>query len=486
MSKENKNDIPEIDMSELDRAMESDEISEDIRTEPDEILKQEIRKEMDQISKEDSAKESEETSKEKTGTEPEGASNQERIEESDSTKGEDTPPESADKETLPNRAGNENENINQELTGKSDKKSKEDLTKEGKNPQKRKKKILIITLSIIGGILLLAVAAAIILPNYLLNQIQYETIDDIDLAKSDLSEEELANAVKVPKLVNDSNIINLLLIGEEAITTDENGGTVIESKTRGRSDANIVVTINRKKKTVKMISFLRDTYVQIPGYQNNKLNQAYQYGGGPLLKDVLQLNFNVITDGYIRAKFSDFRDVIDALGGVNIKLTESEAQCLNTTNYISEKKYRNVKPGMNRLNGVQALGYCRIRRGKNYEAVTSLGGHNNDWGRTERQKNVLNAIFEEYKTKSYTELLPFANKVLPKLTTNMTKNELIAILSVVVGMDLDKLETLTVPTENEYTSVAGSALQVNFVSMNAKIYDFIHGNEPEETSSVSD
>lgn len=337
--------------------------------------------------------------------------------------------------------------------------------------KKNKKKIILI---VVASVIVVLGIAATIIYFYFINRINYETADDVIMAPSDLSEEELANVTEVPKLKNDSNIINVLLVGEEAISMSTG---VMETDSRGRSDCNIVLTINRKKKTVKLISFLRDTLVNIPGYRPNKLNAAYQFGGGPLLQDTLQLNFGVITDGYIRVKFSDFKKIINALGGVDITLTESEAYCLNNTNYISKKKYRNVKTGKNHMNGVQALGYCRIRKGKDGRAVTSKEGHNNDWGRTERQKNVLKAIFEEYKTKSMAELVSVANEILPLATTNMDSDELLAILGVVMDLKIDELETLSLPMETEYTPTASGALQINYETMSKKVSDFINGVE---------
>lgn len=365
------------------------------------------------------------------------------------------------------------------MFGKKNKEIKEvDIPLNGQSKKSKKKIILIIVLALF----FVACATMFVGYYYFINRINYETPDDIAMAPTDLTDEELENVTEVPKLENDSNIINILLIGEEAI---EMSTGVMESETRGRSDCCIVLTINRKKKTVKLISFLRDTLVNIPGYRPNKLNAAYQYGGGPLLQDTLQVNFNVITDGYIRVKFSDFRKIIKALGGVDITLTESEAYCLNNTNYIAKKKYRNVKAGKNHLNGYQALGYCRIRKGKDGKAVTSQSGHNNDWGRTERQKNVLKAIFEEYKTKSLAELVPIANELLPLATTNMDSDELLAILGVVMDLKIDELETMSLPMETEYTPTSTGALQVNYAVMSQKVSDFMNGVEPSPSPTAT-
>lgn len=343
----------------------------------------------------------------------------------------------------------------------------------------KKAKVIII---VVASVVVLLAAGAGGAYYYFMNRINYETADDIVMAPTDIVSG--SSIVEVPKLENDSNIVNILLIGEEALAEGK------DSNRRGRSDCNIVLTINRKEKTAKLISFLRDTYVQVPGYRDNKLNASYEMGGGPLVQDVLQVNFNVVTDGYIRVKFSDFKKVIDALDGVDIKLTASEATYLNHTNYISKKKFRNVKEGVNHLNGNQALGYCRIRRGKNYEAVLTEDGQANDWGRTTRQRNVLKAIFEEYKDKSLTELVSIANEIMPLATTNMDHDQLLALLGVVVDLDIDKLDTLTIPLATEYTPYnegarVSAALQVNFETMKQKIDNFMKNKEAEASASPS-
>ena len=345
-----------------------------------------------------------------------------------------------------------------------------------KKKMSKKKLALIIFGSFIGTLLIAGVCVYF----YLINRINYESADDIVKAPSDLSADAEAKVTDVPKLKNDSNIINVLLIGEESI---EMSTGKLDSGQRGRSDCTICVSINRSKKTIKLVSFLRDTYVSIPGYQNNKLNAAYQFGGGPLLSTVIEQNYNIPIDGYIRVNFNDFQKIVDALGGVNIELTSKEANYLNHTNYISESKNRgSLKEGTNHMNGNQALGYTRVRK----QATTS--DNHDDWGRTERQRNVIKAIFNEYKTKSLTDLIPIANELLPLATTNMDHDQLIALLGVALDLHVDELQTLSVPTVNEYNSFddgnrVTDALQVNFYTLKQKIKDFINDVNQNPTAS---
>lgn len=129
----------------------------------------------------------------------------------------------------------------------------------------------------------------------------------------------------------EEGIINILLLGEEAI--DSGSG-------RGRTDLMIIATMNTKDKTMKLTSLMRDMLVQIPGYEDNKLNAAYEIGGVPLLYETIQSNFDIKMNGSAMVCFADFEGLIDKLGGVQISLTTQEANYLNRTNYISEPENR--------------------------------------------------------------------------------------------------------------------------------------------------
>jgi polyisoprenyl-teichoic acid--peptidoglycan teichoic acid transferase len=323
---------------------------------------------------------------------------------------------------------------------------------------------------IVLGLILVIGGSVLFASNYILNRINYES--DADVAKLPEDEGLVANAkeVNLPDgkeyIGNDQKVINILLIGEEAM-----------DDARGRSDAMIVATINQDQKSLKLTSFMRDTYVQIPGYINNKLNAAFNKGGGPLLCKTIENNFNLKIDGYVRVDFDDFKNIIDKLDGVEITLTKNEASYLNRTNYISNKADRNVVEGTQVLNGTQALGYSRIRY------VKGITDEQDDQGRTSRQRIVLNAIFEKYKTKNIVELVDIANDILPLVTTNMKKKDIISYLATVVTLKVNKLETLRIPVDNGYkneklyignasrkTAVLIPDLQINYEELSKFIY----------------
>lgn len=187
-------------------------------------------------------------------------------------------------------------------------------------------------------------------------------------------------------LTFNKNVINILLVGSDhgAIKGDH-----------GRSDSIMIATVNFKTKELKLTSLMRDMYVEIPGHGHNKLNAAYAFGGVELLYQTIAKNFGIKIDKYCVVDFSTFEKVINKVGGVEISLEEKEAKYLNTTNYISKKKYRNVKVGKQTLNGNQALGYARVRY------VVSKKYGDGDFGRTGRQRAVLQAALNKVLQQSH-------------------------------------------------------------------------------------
>ena len=233
-------------------------------------------------------------------------------------------------------------------------------------------------------------------------------------------------------------VSNILLIGEENVYNDA----------RGRTDSMMILSINTKNKTLKLVSLMRDSYVQIPGYKDNRLNTAYALGGVPLLKETIETNFGIQIDNTALVDFEAFEKIIDILGGVDIEITEKECEYLNNSNYISEEDNRILTPGINHFNGNQALGYSRIRY------VTSINGESSDFGRTNRHRTVLNALFKEYKDADITDLVKLMNEALPYVTTDITNMQALTYLTAVITMSPDEIETMRIPIDGGYENVS--------------------------------
>lgn len=271
--------------------------------------------------------------------------------------------------------------------------------------------------------------------------------------------------------------INILLLGAE-----EFGGAL-------NTDSMMVATINPKQKTLKLTSLMRDLYVNIPGYSNNKLNSVYKKGGFELLKETLYEDFGITTSEYILVDFDSLKKVIDILGGIDVTLTANEAKYLNTTNYISDPNNRNVHEGKQLMNGDQVLGYCRVR-------YVSTGTESNDFGRTQRQRIVLNTVYDKLKGKNIVELILVMNKILnnANVTTNISESNFKSYLNEVVKLNLDSIENYRIPSDGNYKNLRvdigklkNQAVLVpkDWEETKIEIHDFIYGKEGESITTTS-
>ena len=170
------------------------------------------------------------------------------------------------------------------------------------------------------------------------------------------------NYVKVDSVAKESckedGVVNVLLIGNDSRLNGDDG----------RSDAMILISISDKTKTITMTSFLRDMYVDIPGHDGNRLNAAYSYGGAELLMQTIEQNFDIPVHRYALVNFEAFANLVDAVGGIDLDVTNDEVQLIN--GYLMEYNQllgRNLDydwldasaSGVIHLNGPQALAYSR-------------------------------------------------------------------------------------------------------------------------------
>ena len=244
----------------------------------------------------------------------------------------------------------------------------------------------------------------------------------------------------------DSDIINILLIGQDRR----------EDETRARSDSMILCTFRKSEKKLTMTSFLRDTYVKIPGYGRNRINVAYAAGGMSLLNKTLENNFGVHIDGNVEVDFHQFADIVDLLGGVEVDLRNDEAQWVNreTGSALSE--------GTNRLNGQQALAYARIRK------LDADG----DFSRTNRQRKVITALLDAYRGTSLPAALSLLEQILPLITTDMTDREILGYaVSLFPLLSRGEIVSQHIPAPDTYSSrsIDGMAVLVADLETNRKI-----------------
>lgn len=201
------------------------------------------------------------------------------------------------------------------------------------------------------------------------------------------------------------DVINILLMG-----IDQGG----KNYPYGRSDAMIVASINKNTKSIRLISFARAAYVAIEGYANSRLNHAHGYGGPQLAIDTIEKNYKIRIDNYISTTFEAFQQLIDCLGGVEIGLSQAEIED-ETMQYVLKKQgYENLVAGVYNLDGYSALNYVRLR------------SIDTDRERTQRQRNVLTALAAKANNMNIFELNSTLNEILPYVTTDLSKSEILS------------------------------------------------------------
>ncbi len=260
-------------------------------------------------------------------------------------------------------------------------------------------------------------------------QSQTESKPD-DYTGEELDPEDVIWGDVADPLETGSGVVNILLVGQDR-RANESGNC--------RSDSMILCTINKHKNTITMSSFMRDMYVQIPGYYDQRINVSYALGGVKLLNKTLEKNFGIQVDGNIEVDFYGCMDAIDLLGGVEIELTKAEAEYLNRRGnwQVTDETGWTLKEGVNLMTGSQAVAYSRIR---------DIG--NGDFDRTARQRKVLSLLLEKARDLDLLQIYDLMQRILPMVTTDMTNTEIMGYtLSVFKILTKAEVNTLRIPAD---------------------------------------
>lgn len=254
----------------------------------------------------------------------------------------------------------------------------------------------------------------------------------------------------------------------EFVADDVSGGVVnylivgVDSRgeEKSRSDTMMVLSWNKKEKTLKLISFMRDIYAEIPGYdQSWKLNTAYYLGGVQLLKDTLNHMFDLSIHHYVVMDFQSFESLIDILApeGIEIEVEKDMSAFIGVS----------LTQGVQKLNGKELLGYARFR----YDAE-------GDFGRVRRQQKVIDALKEELMKPSSVKNLPkFIGAAQGYVVTDLSASEeLKTALSMISSSS--EIEKLTIPVEGSYHFQdyphAGSVIVIDLEENKQKLNDFLN------------
>ena len=234
-------------------------------------------------------------------------------------------------------------------------------------------------------------------------------------------------ALKEGEKINDKNVINILLIGSDASASDPNRANVTD---KGNTDVMMICSINPEKKTIKLVSFMRDSYTYLDKFDRYaKLNAACANGGPGYLVETIENNFKIEIDGYVMVDFDSFVHVIDVLGGVRVDVPAYVA------NYFG-----NGFPSGNNvlLNGEQALRFSRVR----------YSDANGDVSRVARQRQVITALIESCKGATLSEINAVADVILANVRTNISRKAILsyAAKAVTDGWPNFEISQLTMPT----------------------------------------
>lgn len=273
------------------------------------------------------------------------------------------------------------------------------------------------------------------------------------LDAGDFSKVQAKNYPIIKVKRKDPNVENILLMGIDGGAV---GGVGVN-----RADSIIVASINTKTNTLKLASLLRDTKTYFPNTGTyHKLNAAFSYGGPGLQIDVINYAYKLDIQEYIQIDFDGFTNIINTIGGVPISLSAQEA----AYSYINV----GTKAGVYQLNGAQALGYTRTRK------------IDTDFERTQRQRNVMMAIYNKFKDAGLPTKVATLNQCLGYFQTNIPTAELMGKLPAFTNTMSGNIPQIEIPTEGDgmYTTEESPIWfwDLNWDQEVPRLQNFLYGN----------
>ena len=340
----------------------------------------------------------------------------------------------------------------------SSKKSKKNGGGDDLPPRKKKKKakkIIIAIICVVVAIIIGVVAFVAIM----LSRINYKPVDTTSYV-------EQPSDAPTWDVISDNAIINILLLG---VDRSEDG-------TAQRSDTMMLISINSKTKNLNMVSFLRDLYVEIPTAGKNKINAAYtigsqsDVGGAGLTMQTIENNFRINIDHYVEIDFENFINLIDAMGGIDIEMTQDEVDYMSSWYYGEYGQPISLQVGMNHLDGKGALTFARIRK------------LDSDFGRTGRQRQVMIAIFDKFKTLNPAQMTSVFYNYAQYITTDLSSSDILSLATQAGTILGYEVQTSHVPEEGLYTEIDYN-LVPDLPGTCASLREFLYGSDSSSSSA---
>ena len=276
--------------------------------------------------------------------------------------------------------------------------------------------------------------------------------------------EEMEAIAATGDIFADSDVFNVLLIGTDERTS--------EFSTNARGDACLLLSLNKTDASVHLISFERGMGVPILSGeyegQYDWLTHTFRYGGADLMMEEIQECFKVGVTHYVRVNLDTFIDGINAVGGVDIELTQAEADYINKSKSETKHVYE-VTPGLNHLNGETALVYARCRK------------IDSDWSRIGRQRTVIQAAVDQVKEMNVFELNDLMDTLLPLVQTNLTNGEIISLVLSAPKFIGQTMVQDTIPIAGTYGGMTGmggrSLYAVDFETNAQYLHEILYGED---------
>lgn len=310
-----------------------------------------------------------------------------------------------------------------------------------------KRKLILIT---IISVIVLSIASGGVYLGYLSSKVE----------RLDINREDVKNTGQEP-IKEEEDVINIALFGSDK-----------SDSYRTASDSIMILTINHVKGELKLSSIMRDTTLEAPGYGEQNINDTMMIGGPELALKTINTNFNLKIDKFVQVNLGSLPVIIDKLGGVEIEITSEEVNLINSyIKNIDDMNGTSTSPvlskGLINLNGTQAAAYCRIR----YTA-------GRDFKRTERQRDVLSALFEKFKDISISEVPGMVSEILPLVQTNLTNTEIISISTKALGVSDKTIQQARFPEDEDLTAGFDETgyyrMRINKEATTEKMHKFIY------------
>ncbi len=263
--------------------------------------------------------------------------------------------------------------------------------------------------------------------------------------------------------IGTSGYRNIALFGVDSREGELESGT--------NSDTIMIASINKWTGDVKLVSVYRDTYLDNTNGEYRKATECFAGGGAERAVNMLNKNLDLDIKDFMTVDFNGIIEAVDLLGGIELDITEEERQWLNgylvETSQVTGVPYTEVAyAGTQQVTGIQAMAYCRIRYTEGW-----------DFKRTERQRIVLEKLFEKAKAKGIGGLVPVVNTMMDYVSTSMGNTELLSLAAQIGRFNIQ--ETTGFPFNQQAANIAAGdcVVPVNLAANVSQLHAYLFGEE---------